>query len=55
MKSPKLRNVEKYIPPYPINQFPKNFAIFLGKVIENLPEERLAIKNRHPNLLVMSY
>jgi len=33
MKSPRLRNVEKYIPPYPINKFPKNFAIDLGKEI----------------------
>jgi hypothetical protein len=31
MKSPRLRNVEKYTPPYPINKFPKKFAIELGK------------------------
>ncbi len=31
VKSPRLRNVEKYKPPYPLNKFPKNFAIDLGR------------------------
>jgi len=30
---PKLRTVEKYNPPYPLNQFPSNFALDLGKEI----------------------
>jgi len=33
MKSPKLRTVEKYHPPYPLNQFPQNFALALGREI----------------------
>ena len=32
-KSPRLRTVEKYKPPYPLNQFPNNFAIDLGKEV----------------------
>jgi hypothetical protein len=31
MKSPRLRNVEKYKPPDPLNKFPKNFAVDLGR------------------------
>lgn len=27
---PKLRTVEKYLPPYPLNQFPKDFPLGLG-------------------------
>ena len=30
-KSPKLRTVEKYKPPYQLNKFPKNFAVDLGR------------------------
>lgn len=30
---PKLRNVEKYNPPYPLNQFPESFAVNLGREI----------------------
>jgi len=33
MKSPKLRTVEKYEPPYPLNNFPKDFANKLGREI----------------------
>ena len=33
VKSPRLRNVEKYKPPYPINKFPKSFAVDLGKEV----------------------
>ena len=33
MQNPKLRNVEKYKPLYPLNKLPKNFAIDLGKEI----------------------
>ncbi|MDA8001797.1 MAG: hypothetical protein MPL62_10980 [Alphaproteobacteria bacterium] len=32
-KRPKLRNVEKYRPPYPLNEFPKRFPLKLGKEI----------------------
>ncbi len=32
-KSPRLRTVEKYKPPYPLNKFPKNFAIDLGREV----------------------
>ncbi|TSA06816.1 MAG: hypothetical protein D4R73_10745 [Deltaproteobacteria bacterium] len=31
--SPKLRTVEKYKPPYPLNDFPKRFALDLGKEV----------------------
>jgi hypothetical protein len=33
MKNPRLRNVEKYHPPYPLNKFPSDFALKLGKEI----------------------
>jgi hypothetical protein len=33
VKRPRLRTVEKYKPPYPINKFPKGFALNLGKEI----------------------
>ncbi len=32
-KRPKLRTVEKYTPPYSLNQFPSGFALNLGKEI----------------------
>jgi len=32
-KSPRLRTVEKYKPPYPLNRFPQDFPIRLGKEI----------------------
>lgn len=32
-KSPKIRTVEKYKPPYPLNRFPTGFALSLGKEI----------------------
>ena len=32
-KSPRLRGVEKVKPPYPINEFPADFALSLGKQI----------------------
>lgn len=32
-KSPKLRTVEKSLPPFPLNQFSKNFPFILGKEI----------------------
>jgi len=31
VQTPKLRNVEKYQPPYPLNKFPANFAVCLGR------------------------
>lgn len=31
MKTPKLRTVEKYQPPYPLNKFSRDFAVSLGK------------------------
>jgi hypothetical protein len=33
MKSPKLRTVEKYRPPFPLNHLPSDFAINLGREI----------------------
>ncbi len=33
MKEPKLRNVQKYKPPYPLNNFPKDFALNLGREV----------------------
>ena len=39
-KSPRLRNVEKYRPPYPLNQFPKNFAVNLGREVVYLIASR---------------
>jgi hypothetical protein len=33
LKSPKLRSAEKVPPPYPIGQFPTNFALSIGKDI----------------------
>ena len=33
MRSPKLRTVEKYRPPFPLNQLPSNFALGLGREI----------------------
>lgn len=32
-KEPKLRSVQKYKPPYPLNKFPEGFALKLGKEI----------------------
>lgn len=32
-KGPKLRNVEKYFPPYPLNRFPSDFPLRLGREI----------------------
>jgi len=40
VKSPKLRSVEKYKPPYPLNKFPKNFAIDLGREVVYLLASR---------------
>ncbi|MDR2191634.1 MAG: hypothetical protein LBO62_01965 [Endomicrobium sp.] len=37
---PKLRTVEKYKPLYPLNKFPKNFALNLGKEIVYLLSTR---------------
>jgi len=33
MKVPKLRSVEKFKPPYPLNKFPSQFPLLLGKEI----------------------
>jgi hypothetical protein len=33
MPSPKLRNVQKYKPPYPLNEFPKNLPYDLGREV----------------------
>jgi hypothetical protein len=33
MQSPKLRTVEKYQPPYPLNKFPEHFAVNLGREV----------------------
>jgi len=39
-KSPKLRTVEKYKPPYPLNKFPKSFALNVGREIVYLLASR---------------
>ena len=39
-KSPKLRTVEKYKPPYPLNKFPNNFAVDLGREVVYLLASR---------------
>lgn len=39
-KTPRLRNVEKYHPPFPLNKFPKNFAVNLGREIVYLLASR---------------
>jgi hypothetical protein len=33
IKSPKLRTVEKYQPPYPLNKFPEHFTVNLGREV----------------------
>ena len=40
IKSPKLRTVEKYKPPYPLNKFPKTFALDLGREVVYLLASR---------------
>jgi len=44
-RSPKLRSVEKYHPKYPLNKFPDDFAMKLGKeivyILATRPEPRL--------------
>ena len=40
MKKPKLRTVEKYKPPFPLNRFPANFHINLGKEVIYLLSSR---------------
>ena len=39
-KSPKLRTVEKYKPPYPLNKFPKEFPLNLGRELVYLLASR---------------
>jgi len=39
-KNPKLRTVEKYKPPYPLNKFPKEFALNLGRELVYLLASR---------------
>ncbi len=36
MKRPKLRTVEKYEPPFPLNEFPSDFSLNLGREITYL-------------------
>ena len=33
MKPPRLRNVERYSPPYPLNSFPAGFPLGLGREV----------------------
>ena len=33
MRAPRLRNVDKYAPPYPLNAFPSGFPVRLGREI----------------------
>jgi hypothetical protein len=39
-KRPKLRTVEKYTPPYPLNKFPNKFALNLGRELVYLLASR---------------
>lgn len=39
-QNPRLRTVDKYKPPYPLNRLPKNFALDLGKEIVYLLASR---------------
>ncbi len=39
-KTPRLRTVEKYKPPYPPNKFPKNFPVDLGREVVYLLASR---------------
>ncbi len=39
-KTPKLRTVEKYKPPYPLNAFPKSFPVKLASEIVYLLSSR---------------
>jgi hypothetical protein len=43
-KSPKLRTVEKYKPPYLLNQFPKGFPVRLGREIVYLLATRITAR-----------
>lgn len=45
-KVPKLRTVEKYKPPYPLNRFPENLAVDLGREVVYL----LATRGRKARL-----
>lgn len=49
MKEPKLRNVEKYKPPYPLNKFPGDFALILGKEIVYLLATRVTSRLEGPD------
>ena len=40
VERPRLRTVEKYKPPYPLNKFPKNFAVNLGRELVYLLASR---------------
>ena len=33
MRQPRLRTVEKYRPPFPLNSLPSNFALSLGREV----------------------
>lgn len=39
-EGPRLRTVEKYKPPYPLNKFPKDFAVNLGRELVYLLASR---------------
>ncbi|RKX35187.1 MAG: hypothetical protein DRP64_19490 [Verrucomicrobia bacterium] len=41
MKPPKLRTVERYAPPYPLNNFPSNFPLGLGREVVYLLATRI--------------
>jgi hypothetical protein len=49
MKEPKLRTVEKYRPPYPLNEFPEDFALKLGREIVYLLATRNAARVEGPD------
>lgn len=49
MQSPKLRTVEKYAPPFPLNKFPKEFPYLLGREIVYLLATRVTPRLEGPD------
>ncbi|MBI5886180.1 MAG: hypothetical protein HZB85_06320 [Deltaproteobacteria bacterium] len=49
MKEPKLRTVEKYRPPYPLNNFPAGFHLGLGREIVYLLATRVTSRLEGPD------
>lgn len=49
VKKPKLRTVDRYVPPYPLNRFPKDFHIGLGREIVYLLATRVTPRLEGPD------